>query len=125
MVEAKIWKIEASSDSSIPTPLSVTVIRAVAVSASQAVETTTRAAVAPFGGVDGVGHDVQDRAVDAVGVEEDLGQVGGGLPVERDAQLLGARLHQLDDVGHVAFRSAGSRAGSRSLENESMSMTRL
>ena len=99
LVEAKTWKIEAMSASSMPTPLSLTVIRAiVARRRPTSVATTTRAPVGPLAGVDRVGDDVQDGAVDAVGVDHDLGHVVAGLPGQRHAELRGARLHQLDDV---------------------------
>ena len=49
-------------------------------------------------GVDGVGHDVQDGAMDALGVDHDAGQIRAGMPAQLHAQLGGAGLHQLDDV---------------------------
>ena len=53
------------------------------------------------------------------------GQVLRGLPGELNAQLRGPRLHQLDHVADGLVQVGGSSAGSRSFENESMSMTRL
>ena len=54
------------------------------------------------GRVNRVGHHVEHRAVNPLGVENEVGHRLARLPVERDARLLGAGLHQLDHVAdHV------------------------
>ena len=109
--DAKIWKIESISDSSMPTPLSETRIRAVEVSASHSLTTFTRRVRVAFGGIDRVGHDVQHGAVDPSGSTMTRGMLGAGRPVELDAQLLGARLHQLDHVADGLVQVRGLERG--------------
>ena len=82
----------------MPTPLSVTAIRAIAAPGSHSVLIDDLGVLRSLAGVDGVGDDVQDGAVDALGVDHDPGQVSAGMPAQLHAQLGGARLHQLDDV---------------------------
>ena len=69
------------------------------------------ARVALEAGVDGVGDDVEDRAVHRFGVEHEGRHRGGGVPHELDLLVLGAGLHQLDHVGDdfVEVRRLGHR----------------
>ena len=52
-------------------------------------------------GVDRVGHHVQHRAVDALGIEDQFGHFRGRPPIELHLELGRADVHQLD---HVADR---------------------
>ena len=71
----------------MPTPLSLTLMRASGVSASHSVADRRPGRLGALAGVDGVGHDVQDRAVDALGIDHDAGKLAARMPAQLHAQL--------------------------------------
>ena len=62
-------------------------------------------------GVDGVGHHVEHRAVDALGIEDQVGHGLGRLPVQLDLQFVGPDVHQLDHVGDRAVEVGRGQVG--------------
>ena len=125
LLDAKIWKIEGCRFGSMPTPLSLTLIRTMEASWSHCVLIDDLGVLRPFAGIDGIGHDVQDGAMDSLGVDHYLGEIRAGIPDQLDAEFLGRDCINSTTSPMVSLRSDGSSAGSRSLENESMSMTML
>ena len=92
-------KIEARSSSAIPTPLSVIVTRADAVASSQEVATSPSPPAASSEASMALVTMFRTARWMPSGSRGSSGRSVGGRPVERDAQLRGARLHQLDHVG--------------------------
>ena len=125
LVEANNWKIDGISASSIPTPLSLTLMRASGVSASHSVLIETRAFSEP-----------SQASIALVTMFRTARWMPSVSIMTRGSTVLGFQLSSTpsscarDCISSttsptVSFKSASSRSGSRSFENESMSITRL